>query len=51
MQRKERDPKRLRSVDRIISERVKTPSANEWEHEQDKVKNLLKGLSRPENTI
>ena len=51
IEKKERDPNHMRSVDRIMSERSKTPSGNEWEHDQDKIKNLLKGLSRPENIV
>ena len=41
----------MRSVERIISERVKTPVTNEWEHDKNKIKNLFMGLSKPQNMI
>ena len=49
--RKEKDPNKIRSVDRLLSERVKTPSKNEWEREGGQIKSLFKGLKKPENLI
>lgn len=40
----------MRSIDRVISERMKTP-VNEWEEERGKVKSLFKNLKKPENMI
>jgi hypothetical protein len=40
----------MRSIDRVISERMKTP-LNEWEEDSTKLKKLFKGLKRPENEI
>jgi len=35
-----------RSIDRVISERMKTP-LNEWEEDSGKLKKLFKGLKKP----
>lgn len=40
----------MRSIDRVISERMKTP-LNEWEEDRGKVKSLFKNLKKPENVI
>lgn len=40
----------MRSLDRVISERMKTP-LNEWEDDHRKVKSLFKNLSKPQNVI
>ena len=40
----------MRSVDRAISERMKTP-LNEWEEDSRKVNKLFKSLPKPENEI
>ena len=40
----------MRSVDRVISERMKTP-LNQWEEDTGKLKSLFKGLKKPENII
>ena len=38
----------MRSVDRAISERIKTP-LNEWEEDSGKLSKLFKNLKKPEN--
>lgn len=40
----------MRSIDRLISQHIKTP-LNEWEEEHKKVKNLFKNLKRPQNVV
>ena len=40
----------MRSIDRVISERMKTP-LNEWEEDQKKVSSLFKSLKKPENVV
>ena len=40
----------MRSLDRVISERMKTP-LNEWEDDHRKVKSFFKNLSKPQNVI
>lgn len=40
----------MRSLDRVISERMKTP-LNEWEDDHRRVKSLFKNLKKPENVV
>ena len=40
----------MRSIERVISERMKTP-LNQWEEDTGKLKSLFKGLKKPENII
>ena len=40
----------MRSLDRAISERMKTP-LNEWEQDHGRVKSLFKNLRKPENVV
>ena len=40
----------MRSIDRVISERMKTP-LNQWEEDSGKVRKLFKSMPKPENQI
>lgn len=41
----------MRSVERLISERVKTPMSQDWQQDQNRVKGLFKNLRKPENVL
>lgn len=51
MERKQKDASKLRSVDRILSERVTTPISQDVRQDQNRVKSLFKNLRKPENEI